>query len=105
MEQLGELLLYQTADGLSRINLKAVDGTVWLTQLEMAELFNTTKQNISLHLNNIFNENELDILAVVKDHLTTASDNKSYNVNHYNLDAILAVGYRVRSKELTMGLE
>lgn len=94
---MGELILYTTEDGQSRIQLRADNDTVWLTQLEMAELFSATKQNISLHLNNLFEDKELDEGAVVKESLTTASDGKAYRTKLYNLDAILAVGYRVRS--------
>lgn len=93
----GELILYSTEDGAATIGLRAIDGTVWLTQLEMAELFDTSKQNISLHINNILSDGELLAEAVVKDSLTTAADGKAYRTNVYNLDAILAVGYRVRS--------
>ena len=93
----GELILYQTDDGLTTINLRAIDGTVWLTQSEIASLFDTTKQNVSLHLQNIFEDDELIQNSVVKKSLTTASDGKQYNTNLYNLDAILAVGYRIRS--------
>ncbi|WP_230281598.1 virulence RhuM family protein [Croceicoccus sp. Ery15] len=93
----GELILYRTEDGTTTIGLRAVDGTVWLTQLEMAELFDTTKQNVSLHINNILSEGELAEDSVVKDSLTTAADGKDYRTKVYNLEAILAVGYRVRS--------
>jgi hypothetical protein len=92
-----ELILYTTEDGRSQIKLRAEQQTVWLTQLEMAELFDATKQNISLHLKNIFEDKELDPAAVVKESLTTAADGKRYQTQLYNLDAILAVGYRVRS--------
>lgn len=94
---MSELILYTTDDGQSRIQLRANNDTVWLTQLEMAELFSATKQNISLHLKNLFADNELDESAVVKESLTTASDGKAYRTKLYNLDVILAVGYRVRS--------
>ncbi len=93
----GELILYSTEDGAATIGLRAVDGTVWLTQLEMAELFDTSKQNISLHINNLLSEAELSADSVVKESLTTAADGKAYRTNVYNLDVILAVGYRVRS--------
>jgi len=93
----GELILYNTDDGAATIGLRAIDGTVWLTQLEMAELFDTSKQNISLHINNILSEGELAAESVVKESLTTATDGKAYRTKVYNLDAILAVGYRVRS--------
>lgn len=90
-----QLILYTTEDGQNRIQLRAEDQTVWLTQLEMAELFSATKQNISLHLKNLFEERELDEQSVVKESLTTAADGKHYRTRLYNLDAILAVGYRV----------
>ncbi len=93
----GELILYRTEDGATTIGLRPIDGTVWLTQLEMAELFDTSKQNISLHINNLLAEGELLAGSVVKESLTIASDGKAYRTNVYNLDAILAVGYRVRS--------
>ena len=93
----GELILYRSPDGLSEIQLRAIDGTVWLTQAEMAELFDTSKQNVSLHLINLFTERELDPEAVVKEYLTTASDGKSYLTKLYRLEAILGIGYRVRS--------
>lgn len=94
---MSELILYTTEDGRSQIKLRADRQTVWLTQLEMAELFDASKQNISLHLKNIFEDGELDPAAVVKESLTTAADGKRYRTQLYNLDAILAVGYRVRS--------
>jgi hypothetical protein len=94
---MNDLILYTTEDGRSQIKLRAQEQTVWLTQLEMAELFDATKQNISLHLKNIFEDRELDEASVVKESLTTAADDKAYSTKLYNLDAILAVGYRVRS--------
>lgn len=94
---MNDLILYTTEDGRSQIQLRADLGTVWLTQLQMSELFDATKQNISLHLKNIFDDNELDAGSVVKESLTTATDGKSYRTQLYNLEAILAVGYRVRS--------
>ena len=94
---MSDLVLYTIEDGLSQIKLRAQEQTVWLTQLEMAELFDATKQNISLHLKNIFEDGELDANSVVKESLTTAADGKRYQTLLYNLDAILAVGYRVRS--------
>ena len=93
----GELILYNTEDGAATVGLRAVDGTVWLSQLEMATLFDTSKQNISLHINNIFSEKELVANSVAKESLTTATDSKLYRIKVYNLDAILAVGYRIRS--------
>ena len=94
---MSDLILYTTDDGKSQIQLRADLGTVWLTQLEMAELFQTTKQNIAKHLKAIFAEQELSPDSVVNQRLTTAADGKNYQVAHYNLDAILSVGYRVRS--------
>ncbi len=94
---MNDLILYTTEDGRSRIELRADQNTVWLTQSEMAELFDATKQNISLHLKNIFEDGELDSDSVVKESLTTAADGKRYKTLLYNLNAILAVGYRVRS--------
>jgi hypothetical protein len=93
----GELILYTTEDGGTNIRLRADGGTVWLSQMEMAELFQTSKQNISLHIKNVLAERELVEEAVVKDYLSTAADGKNYRVKAYNLDMILAVGYRVRS--------
>ena len=93
----GELILYQTEDGQNKINVTLLDETVWLTQGQMGDLFQTTKQNISLHINNIFEEKELSQNSVVKEYLTTASDGKNYKTLYYNLDVIISVGYRVRS--------
>jgi hypothetical protein len=97
---MNDLILYTTEDGRSQIKLRARDHTVWLTQLEMAELFDATKQNISLHLKNLFEEGELDPATTVKESLTVQIEGDrevQRPVNLYNLDAILAVGYRVRS--------
>lgn len=92
-----EIIIYQTQDGQTKIDVRIENETVWLTQNQMAELFQTTKQNISLHIKNIFEERELLENSVVKDYLTTASDGKNYNTKHYNLDVIISVGYRVKS--------
>ncbi len=94
----GEVILYQTEDGAAQISLRALGGTVWLTQGEMAALFDTSKQNISLHLRNIFADGELVAESVVKESLIPAADGKTYATQTYNLDAILAVGFRVRSR-------
>lgn len=93
----GELILYTTEDGAAAVRLRVAEGTVWLTQLELAELFQTSKQNISLHVKNVLAEGELTEGSVVKEYLTTAADQKSYRTRFYNLDMILAIGYRVRS--------
>lgn len=92
-----QVILYTSEDGKGQIQLRAEGGTVWLSQLEMAELFQTSKQNVAKHLKAIFADQELSQESVVNQWLTTAADGKSYRVAHYNLDAILAVGYRVRS--------
>nr|WP_312477582.1 virulence RhuM family protein [Achromobacter ruhlandii] len=89
--------MYATEDGATRFFLRAQDGTVWLTQLELADLFQTTKQNVSLHVRRVLAEGELVAEAVVKQDLTTASDGKRYRTRLYNLDMILAIGYRVKS--------
>jgi len=91
------LILYQTEDGRTHLRVRLENQTVWLTQNQMAELFQTTKQNISLHLLNILAEGELPEDSVVKEYLTTAADGKNYQTKFYNLDAIIAVGYRVKS--------
>ena len=77
MVNTGEIIIYQTEDGLTQIETRLQDDTVWLTQGQMVKLFETSKQNVSLHLNNIFKENELERKSVVKEYLTTASDNKN----------------------------
>lgn len=92
-----QLILYTSEDGHSQIQLRAEGGTVWLSQLEMSELFQTSKQNVAKHLKAIFADQELSEDSVVSHWLTTAADGKNYRVAHFNLDAILAVGYRVRS--------
>ena len=97
MNSNGEVIIYQTEDGLVKLETRFEGETVWLTQMQMAELFNTTKQNISYHANNCFKEGELDRDSVVKEFLTTASDGKSYSTIYYNLDVIISVGYRVKS--------
>ena len=94
---MSELVLYTSADGNTRLDLRVDGQTVWLTQLEIAELFQTTKQNVSLHAQNIFKEGELAEDSVVKESLTTAADGKRYRTQLYSLDLILAIGYRVRS--------
>ena len=96
----GEVILYITADGQTTIELRIENGSVWLTQLELAALFQTSKQNISLHIKNILEERELD-KSVVKEDLTTAADGKRYQTKFYNLSMILAVGYRVISQSGT----
>lgn len=91
-----EIILYQPDSTLS-LDVRVENDTVWLTQAQMTELFQSTKQNISLHINNIFKEGELDKISVVKDSLTTAIDGKRYKTKFYSLDVIISVGYRVKS--------
>ncbi len=92
-----DLILYQTEDGKTRVEVRLEEETVWMTQAAMAELYQGTKQNISLHLKNIFAEGELEVDRVVKEYLTTARDGKKYRTKFYNLDTIISVGYRIRS--------
>ena len=93
----GEIILYQTEDKLSRISVRLEGETVWLSQLHMAELFQTTVANINIHIHNIFDEGELRSDSVIKEYLITAADGKNYRTKHYNLDVIISVGYRVKS--------
>jgi len=93
-----KIIIYNTDDGKNSVKLYAKDGTVWLNQQLMAELFDTSVPNISMHISNILQDNELDSDSVIKDYLTTAADSKNYNVSFYSLEMILAVGFRVRNK-------
>ena len=101
MENNSQLIIYQSEKGETRLEVRLENETVWLTQKLMAELFQTTKQNISLHLQNIFEEGELSENSVVKEFLTTAADGKNYRTAFYNLDAIISVGYRIKSAVAT----
>jgi len=92
-----QILLYQTEDRRTRIEVRLENETVWLNQIQMAELFQTTVPNVSMHIRNVFREGELEQDSVVKDFLTTAADGKSYRTKFYNLDVIISVGYRVKS--------
>lgn len=94
---MSDMIIYTSDDGHTRINLRVDAGNIWLTQLEIAELFQTTKQNVSLHAKNILDEGELNADSVVKDSLTTAADGKNYLTQLYDLTLILAIGYRIRS--------
>ena len=96
-----QILIYQTEKGQTKIEVRLEEENVWLTQKAMAELYQTTKQNISLHVKNIYKEGELDKDSVVKESLTTALDGKNYQTQFYNLDMILSVGYRVKSHVAT----
>jgi hypothetical protein len=95
------IIIYTSPDGKASVALYAKDGTVWMNQKQIAELFATSVPNVSMHISNILKERELDENSVVKDYLTTADDGKEYKVTFYSLDMILAIGFRVRSKRGT----
>ena len=97
MENQGEIIIYQTDDGLSKIEVKMLDETVWLTQQQLVELYQTSKANISEHIKNIVEDGELEEDSVVRKFRTTAKDGKNYNVAFYNLDMIISLGYRIKS--------
>ena len=97
----GEAMLYVGEDGKPRIEVKFQGETVWLSQAQLASLFNTSRPNITTHIKNIFDEGELQEDSVCKDFLLTAIDGKQYNTKHYNLDLIISLGYRVKSKVAT----
>jgi hypothetical protein len=96
-----EIIIYQNEESSIKIDVRLEDETVWLTQAQMAELFQTTRNNITLHISNIFSEKELEENSVCKDSLLTASDGKNYKTKFYNLDVIISVGYRVKSQRGT----
>ena len=95
------IIIYNTADGKASVALYAKDGRIWLNQQQMAELFGTSKSNISMHSAGILKDKELTKDSVVQNYLTTAADGKKYNVIYYSLEMILAVGFRVRGKRGT----
>ncbi len=97
----GEIVIYQMEDGQASLDVTLVEDTIWLNQAEMCQLFEKNKRTISEHVRNIFKEDELQESAVVRKFRTTARDGKSYNVNYYSLDAIISVGYRVKSQRGT----
>jgi len=97
VENKGDIVIYKTQDGLTKINVKFEDETVWLSQAQLVELYQTSKSNISEHIKHIFEEGELDEKSVVRNFRTTASDGKIYNTKFYNLDMIISLGYRVKS--------
>ena len=100
MNSNSEILLYQTEDGQTKIDVRLDKETVWLSQVQMAELFQTTKQNISLHIKNVFEEGEQEEISTVKDYLTVQTEGKrevQRNMKFFNLDVIISVGYRVKS--------
>lgn len=103
-ENNNNIVIYQTDDGTTKIDVKLEDETVWLSQQQMADLYDTTKQNISLHIKNIFDEEELDINSTVKEFLTVQKEGNrkvERKVKYYNLDMILSLGYRIKSKVAT----
>jgi hypothetical protein len=100
-QQNQEIIIYNSDDGKAKVALMTCNGNVWLNQNQLAELFDTSVPNISMHISNILKENELDINSVIQEYLTTATDGKKYRVAFYSLDLILAVGFRVRSKRGT----
>jgi hypothetical protein len=91
----GEIIIYQADDQSTLLEVRIEDETVWLTQMQMAELFQTTRNNVTLHISNIFKERELEQISVCKDSLLTAQDGKNYKTKLYNPDVIISVGYRV----------
>ena len=95
MSEERSIIIYYTADGNASVSLYARDGSVWMNQNQLAELFDTSKQNIGQHISNILEEKELDANSVVKNYFTTATDGKDYEVTFYSLDMILAIGFRV----------
>jgi len=92
-----EILIYQTEDGQTKVDVRIEDETVWLSQPQIVELLQSSKANVSEHIKHIFDEGELSENAVVRNFRTTATDGKKYNVKYYNLDVIISVGYRVKS--------
>ena len=96
-DEYGEILIYQTDDGQTNIEVKIEDDTVWLTQQQLTKLYQCSKSNISEHIKHIFEEEELDKDSVVRKFRTTADDGKTYNVTYYNLDMIISLGYRIKS--------
>jgi hypothetical protein len=101
MKEQNQIIIYNTADGKASVSLFARDGSVWMNQNQLSELFATSVPNVSMHISNILSDKELDANSVIKHYLTTASDGKQYEVAFYSLDMILAIGFRVRSKRGT----
>ena len=101
MNNNGEIIIYQSDDGLTHIDVKMEDETVWLTQAQLVQLYQTSKSNVSEHIKHIFEEGELDENAVVRKFRTTAADGKNYSTTYYNLDMIISLGYRIKSAVAT----
>lgn len=100
-DEQGEIIIYQTNDGKNKIDVKLEGETVWLTQAQLVELYQSSKSNVSEHIKHIFEEKELEENSVVRKFRTTASDGKQYEVAHYNLDMIISLGYRIKSSIAT----
>lgn len=98
---MNEIIIYQTSDNQTQIDVKIEEETVWLTQAQLVTLYQTSKANVSEHIKHIFEEGELSREAVVRKFRTTAADGKNYNVEHYNLDIIISLGYRIKSSIAT----
>jgi hypothetical protein len=96
-----DLLIYQNKEGKIKVDVRLEEETVWLTQAQMAQLFGKAKSTISEHIKNVFAEEELNTLSVVRNFRTTAADGKNYETNFYNLDVIISVGYLVKSVQGT----
>ncbi|MBO5796637.1 MAG: virulence RhuM family protein [Bacteroides sp.] len=97
MNENSNIIIYQGENGKTHVEVKLEENTVWLTQQQMCDLYQTSKSNVSEHIKHIFEDGELNENSVVRKFRTTASDGKSYNVAYYNLDMILSLGYRIRS--------
>ncbi len=96
-----QIIIYEGEDGKSRLEVRFEGETVWLSQAQLVELFQSSKANISEHIKNIFTEKEIEKNSVVRNFRTTASDGKNYDIEHYNLDMIISLGYRVKSNIAT----
>ena len=97
-----QIEIYKGGDGQTKIEVTFDNDTVWLNRKQLADLFGRDVKTIGKHINNVFDEGELDKNSVVADFATTAADNKTYQVEHYNLDVIISIGYRVKSKQGTI---
>ena len=97
----GNVIIYQTEDGRTKVDVRFEDETAWLTQAQLVNLYQSSKSNVSEHIKHIFEEGELEEKAVVRKFRTTAADGKNYSVTHYNLDMIISLGYRIKSKIAT----
>lgn len=97
IENLGNIIIYKNQDGLNDVEVKLIDNNVWLNQEQLTKLYNSSKSNISEHIKHILEEGELEENSVVRNFRTTAKDGKTYNINYYNLEMIVAIGFRVKS--------